>query len=315
MERALQNMPPDIVDPHHHLWEHPEKPYTMLEFGDDLATVPAVNGSVYIECGSAYREDGPEPFRPVGETEWVVEAEPLGFVAGIVGYADLRQAAIGEVLDAHVEAGAGRFRGIRQVAAWSPSSDIRGFHHDPVPHLYADPDFRRGLNELGERGLSFDAYIFHTQLDELSALCAAHSDVVIVLDHLGGVLAIGPYAGRREVALAEWRSSMRALARTTNVIVKVGGLGMSLHHGMRWHREGGASVEQLVAHWGDDVRWCIETFGADRCMFESNFPVDRASVSYADLWAAFDAMTADASASERSALFAGTARRTYRLVR
>jgi predicted TIM-barrel fold metal-dependent hydrolase len=144
-------------------------------------------------------------------------------------------------------------------------------------------------------------------------LCTANPDVPIVLDHLGGVLAIGPYAGRRDVARVEWRVSMATLARQTNVIVKVGGLGMSLHHGLRWHREGGASAEQLVAHWGDEVRWCIETFGADRCMFESNFPVDRASVRYADLWAAFEAMAAGSSESERAALFAGTAARTYRL--
>jgi predicted TIM-barrel fold metal-dependent hydrolase len=285
----------------------------MREFGADIATVPAIARSVYIECGSSYRVGGEESMRPVGETEWVVAGDPDGLIGAVVGYADLRSLDAASVLDAHLDAGRGRFRGIRQVAAWDPSPDIRGFHLEPLPHLLADPDFRRGFDLLRTRGLTFDAYIFHPQLEELIDLCTEHPDVPVVLDHLGGPLAIGSYRGRRHDGLSEWRTSMTALRACRNVVVKIGGLGMSIHHGMRWHRDGGASVEQLVEHWGDEVRFCIDVFGPDRCMFESNFPVDRASVSYETLWQAFDVMVADGSSAERSALFANTAERVYRL--
>lgn len=301
-----------VVDPHHHLWEHPEKPYMAEHLRADTAMVDEVVATVFVECGSGYRSDGPESHRPVGETEFVVAADPDGFVAGIVGFADLTAPEVADVLAAHVDAGAGRFRGIRHASAWDASPDIRESHTKPPPGLFGDEAFRRGLSALGTAGLSFDAWLFHPQLPELVALCRAHPDVQIVLDHLGGPLGIGPYAGRREEVLTDWRASMTDVAACPNVVVKLGGIGMPIY-GQRWHREGGATAEQLVAEWGEPIRWCIEAFGADRCMFESNFPVDKVSCSYAELWAAFEAIAADVSAAERDALFAGTARRTYRL--
>jgi predicted TIM-barrel fold metal-dependent hydrolase len=301
-----------IVDPHHHLWEHPEKPYMMAQLRADTGSVDGVAKTVFVECASGYREDGPEAFRPVGETEFVVAADPDGFIAGIVGFADLRLPDVADVLAAHVDAGRGRFRGIRHASAWDASPDVRESHTKPPPGLLGQDDFRRGFATLGAAGLSFDAWLYHPQLPELVDLCRAHPDVPVVLDHLGGPLGIGPYAGRRDEVLAEWRRSMREVAACENVVLKVGGIGMAVY-GMGWHRSGGASPEQLAAAWGEPIRFCIETFGPARCMFESNFPVDGVSCTYADLWAAFELIAADATAGERADLFAGTATRAYRL--
>lgn len=301
-----------IVDPHHHLWEHPEKPYMMPQLRADTSSVEGLLATVFVECGSGYRTAGPEAFRPVGETDFVVAADPDGFIAGIVGFADLTRPEVADVLAAHVEAGQGRFRGIRHASAWDASPDIRESHTKPPPGLLGQADFRRGFAALGAAGLSFDAWMYHPQLPELTDLCQALPDVSVVLDHLGGPLGIGPYAGRRDEVLAGWRDSIRDVAACENVVLKVGGIGMAVY-GMGWQRTGGATPEQLVAAWGDPIRFCIETFGPDRCMFESNFPVDGVSCTYADLWTAFQLIAADFSDSERADLFAGTAARAYRL--
>jgi predicted TIM-barrel fold metal-dependent hydrolase len=300
-----------IVDPHHHLWEHPANPYMTGELRADTGSVTGVTNTVFVECASAYRTDGPEAFRPVGETEFVVAADPDGFIAGIIGFADLTVPEIDDVLAAHVAAGAGRFRGIRHASAFDASPEVRITHTKPPPELLGMADFRRGIAALGAAGLSFEAWLYHPQLPELTALARDQPDVTIVLDHLGGPLGIGPYAGRRDEVLAEWRVSMAEVATCPNVALKLGGIGMPIF-GMGWHHQpGGATVEQLVDTWGAPIRWCIEQFGVDRCMFESNFPVDKASCSYAVLWEAFEAMVPDVSPAEHDALFHATATRTY----
>ncbi|HVM54351.1 MAG TPA: amidohydrolase family protein [Acidimicrobiales bacterium] len=301
-----------ICDPHHHLWDHPGSRYMVEELRADTGSGHRIESTVFVECGSGYRDAGPESMRPVGETVFLVEADPTGFVAGIVGMADLRVPDIDDVLAAHVDAGAGRFRGIRHASAWDASPDIRESHTKPPPRLLAESDFRRGFAALGRAGLRFDAWLYHPQLPELAALARAHPDVPIVLDHLGGPLGIGPYAGRRDEVRASWRASMAEVAACENVTLKLGGIGMPIY-GMGWHKAGGATSEQLAEAWGEPIRWCIETFGARRCMFESNFPVDRASCSYRVLWNAFKRIVADASPSERADLFQDTARRAYGL--
>jgi L-fuconolactonase len=304
----------DICDPHHHLWDHPDSRYLLDDLRADTGRGGLhVSHTVFVECMSGYRDDGPEAFRPVGETDFVVAADPGGYIAGIVGFADLRAPEIADVLAAHIEAGAGRFRGIRHASAWDASPAIRAAHTNPPPGLLAEPAFRSGLAALGRAGLSFDAWLYHPQIVELTDLARAHPDVTIILDHLGGPLGIGPYEGRRDEVLAVWRSALAGLATCPNVVVKVGGIGMPIF-GMRWHyRPQRTTSADLVAAWGQEVAWCIEKFGVERCMFESNFPVDKASCSYAVLWDAFALMTAGASAAEKVALFHDTATRTYRL--
>jgi len=302
-----------IVDPHHHLWVHPTNTYMLRELRADTGSGHHVVHTVFVECASGYREDGPESMRFVGETDFVVAADPDGFIAGIVGRADLTAPDVADVLAAHIEAGRGRFRGIRHASAHDPSPDIRESHTRPPAGLLGQEDFRRGIAALGAAGLRFDAWLFHPQLPELVDLARAHPDVPIVLDHLGGPLGIGPYAGRRDEVLAHWRSSMEQVAACPNVTLKLGGIGMPIY-GMGFHKQdGGASSEQLADAWGDPIRWCIERFGVDRCMFESNFPVDKASCSYLVLWNAFKRIADGASPAERSALFHDTAVRAYGL--
>jgi L-fuconolactonase len=310
MEQVLE---PDlaICDPHHHLWSHPGDRYLMEELRADIGSGHRVERTVFVECRSAYRADGPGHMAPVGETDFVVAADPGGPIAGIVGFADLRDPAIGDVLAAHIEAGRGRFRGIRHISAWDPSLEATIDLVVSPPGLLGDPAFRSGFAALGRAGLGFDAWLYHPQLPELTALARAHPDVPIVLDHLGGPLGTGRY--RRADVRPSWRAAMADVAACPNVTLKLGGIGMPIF-GADWHdRPGGATSEEIASAWGDDIRWCIEAFGADRCMFESNFPVDKVSCSYRNLWNAFKRMAAGASPSEKAALFAGTAVRTYRL--
>jgi L-fuconolactonase len=300
-----------IVDPHHHLWDHPTNNYMMTELRSDTESGHRVERTVFVECGSGYRSDGPESMSFVGETEFVVAADPDGFIAGIVGRADLCSPDVADVLTAHIEAGRGRFRGIRHASAHDPDPAIRASHTRPPPGLLGQEDFRRGFAALGTAGLRFDAWLFHPQLPELVDLAHAHPDVPIVLDHLGGPLGIGPYAGRRDEVLSVWRSSMASVAACPNVFLKLGGIGMPIF-GLGLHKlEGGATSAQLAAAWGAPILWCVDRFGVDRCMFESNFPVDKASCSYAVLWNAFKRIAAECSASEKAALFKGTASRVY----
>jgi L-fuconolactonase len=312
MEDALE---PDLVicDPHHHLWDHPADRYLIGELKADTDSGHHVTATVFVECGSGYRPEGPEVFQPVGETEFVVANDPDGFIAGIVGFADLRAPEIDDVLGAHIQAGAGRFRGIRHPSAWDPSPQMRPGHKNPPAGLLGDPGFRSGLAALGRAGLSFDAWLYHPQIPELTDLARAQPEVRIVADHLGAPLGIGPYQGQRDQVLEVWRSSMSELATCPNVVLKLGGIGMPLF-GLRWHDDPATTTSaDLAESWGAEIRWCIDRFGVDRCMFESNFPVDKVSGSYLVLWNAFKRIVADASAAEKAALFHDTAVTFYRL--
>ncbi|MGD9792398.1 MAG: amidohydrolase [Acidimicrobiia bacterium] len=302
-----------ICDAHHHLWDLNGSLYVATDLNADIASSGyQVPSSVYVECGAWYRDSGPEHLRPVGETEWVADnADPI--TRGIVGYADLRLgSAVGEVLDAHLSAGHGKFRGIRHMATWDASPQIRPVPPFPERQMLLADNFRAGFAELGSRGLSFDAWVYFPQLPEVADLARAFPDTTIVLNHLGGPIALGPYNDRGAV-LAEWRRLIPAVAKCPNVVMKLGGIGMPIY-GMGWHKQpADPTVDDVVAAWGDPIRFCVEQFGADRCLFESNFPVDKFSMPYATLWDAFSVIAAGASSSERTALFNATARRVYRL--
>jgi L-fuconolactonase len=312
-----------IVDPHHHLWDGiaalgPKggRSYHTPDLLADLGAGHHIVQTVAIECGAHYFEGGAEELRPVGETLFFLASargDP-GLCTGIVGHADLRLGdSVAAVLEAHVDAGAGRFRGIRHSANWDGDPLFDSWPRRPAPGLLADPAYRAGFARLAPLGLSFDAWIFHPQIAELADLAAAFPDTTIILDHVGGLLGIGGHGTRPAETFALWKDGMARLARQPNALVKIGGLGMPFGGSPLHMREPPATVAELVDAWRPVVETCVELFGPDRCMFESNFPVDSATCSYVRLWNAFKTISAGWSADERTALFSATARRAYRL--
>ncbi len=311
-----------ICDPHHHLWDHPGSRYLLDELMLDTGSGHNVVSTVFVECASMYRAAGPVAMQPVGETEFVngVAAMSASGIygdmracAGIVSFADLTLgAAVGEVLDAHMAASP-RFRGIRHASSWDASKEVRNAHTKPTEHLLSDVRFREGYAELGKRGLSFDAWLFHPQIPELTDLARAFPETTIIFDHFGGPLGIGPYAGKREPIFEQWKNDVSELASCPNVVAKIGGIVMAIN-GFGFHKaDKPATSDAIVAATGPYHLHAIEQFGADRCMFESNFPVDKVSCSYPVLWNAFKKLAKDFSPSEKAALFHDTATRVYRL--
>jgi L-fuconolactonase len=313
-----------IVDPHHHLWDHANHRYLLDELVADTGTGHNITATVYIDCRSMYRVDGPKEMRPVGETEFVngvaaMSASglygPTRACAGIISYVDMTLGARArDVLEAHIAAGNGRFRGIRHSGGWDPSPDVRNAHTNPPQGLYARADYRAGVAELGKLGLTYEAWQYHPQVKEVTALAKAVPGTTMILNHCGGPLGIGPYAGKTDAVFATWKADIGELARCPNVVVKLGGLGMDIGPFVEhMKRPAPPSSQEIADAWGPWIKTCIDAFGADRCMFESNFPVDKISNGYATLWNAFKRMAAGASASEKTALFSGTAKRVYRL--
>ena len=325
--RTEEAIDPDlpIVDPHHHLWEREGMSrYLLDDLHRDTGGGHNVEATVFVECRWEYRQDGPEHLRPVGETEAVAALTPSdgeggasdepAQIRGIVSFADLTLGdAVDEVLEAHLEAGRGRFRGIRHATAFDPDERIRRTHTRPTPGLMADPAYRQGVRRLAAHDLTFDAWLYHPQIPELTALAQAVPECTFVLDHLGGLLGIGPYEGQRAEILDQWRLDLADLARCPNVVVKLGGIGMVVL-GLGFEQQPDPpSSDDLVDAWGGPISYAVEQFGVDRCMFESNFPVDKMSCSYVTLWNSFKKIAASASDAERAALFHDTAARTYRL--
>jgi L-fuconolactonase len=319
-ESALEPELP-ICDPHHHLWEYPTSRYLRAEFLRDIEAGHRILKTVHVECLQWYRTAGPAELRCVGETEFIdaigaTDERACGrprIAAGIVGFADLTLgAAVLPVLDAHLAASQ-RVRGIRYSTAWDASQEIRATHTHPPPGLLADPAFRAGFACLARLGLSFDAWLYHTQFAELAQLAEEFPGVSIVLNHMGGPLGIGPYADRRAEVFRDWRQRLAELARCDNIFLKLGGRTMALS-GFGWHRRAvPPGSEELAQAMAPYFRACIDLFGPQRCMFESNWPVDQASCSYVVLWNAFKRVTRGYSDGERHALFHDTAVRAYRL--
>ena len=311
-----------ICDPHHHFWDRDGDRYLLDQLTEDLSGGHNITQTVFIECRSMYRAHGPEEMKPIGETEFVqgIAAQsasgqygPTAVAAGIVSNANLMLgAAVQPVLEAHVAASSNRFRGIRFSCAWDASPEIAPGRSNS-PGMMQDSRFREGFDCLQRMGLSFDALVYHTQLGELADLAAAFPDATIILNHIGRPLGSGPYAGRRDEVFADWQNGIAAVAAHENVVVKLGGFG-NLISGYDWHQRAippaSAEVAQAIEPW---LTYCIEQFGPGRCMFESNFPVDKASYAYTTVWNAFKRLTRDYSETEQAAMFQGTALRAYRL--
>jgi L-fuconolactonase len=308
-----------IVDPHHHLWVREGNTYLLPELLSDIASGHNIRATVYEECRSMYRADGPEEERSLGETEFVTGIAAMGasgtfgparVCARMVGYVDLRLGArAGDLLKRHVAASGGRFAGVRLSTAWDASDRIHKVA--AAPGVLRDPGFRAGFAALGPLGLVFDAWVYHPQLAEVTELAAAFPDIPIVLNHVGTPVLGGLYASRREEVFADWRRGMAELARQPNVTVKLGALPIRLPGADGPKRETPPDSEEVAAAWRPWIETSIALFGAGRCMFESNFPVQKRWCSYGVVWNAFKRLAAGASAAEKAALFAGTASRVY----
>jgi predicted TIM-barrel fold metal-dependent hydrolase len=309
-----------IVDPHHHLWGAPRLRYLGQDFAADIAGGHRVVATVFTDCTEAYRTDGPQAYASVGETEFAVqvaksaEAQPFGICTGIISRVEMRDgAAVEGVLRAHIEAGEGRFKGVRFASPWDPDPSIRSTAREYPGRLLYDPRVREGIACLAPLGLVLDTWVYHPQIVDVADLAAAFPQTSIVLDHVGGPVGVGPYAGKRDEAYVTWRKGIEAAARQPNVSVKLGGLAMALC-GFDFHERAAPPTSQELADaWRPYVEPCIELFGPGRAMFESNFPVDKLSCSYALLWNAFKRLAAGSSAAEKTALFSGTATRVYNL--
>ncbi len=307
-----------IIDPHHHLWRPGgAMAYGIADLTADVTSGHRVERTVFIECHSAYRREGPAYLAPLGETEFVAGealADPNHLIGGIVAHADLSDADhLDQVLDAHGEAGRGLFRGIRHAGARDAHPEALTIPGGAPEGLYGDPAFRAGVARLGERSLTYDTWHYHHQNLAFAALARAVPDTLMVLDHFGTPLGVGVYASQREEIFAQWKTDIAEVARCDNVVAKLGGLAMP-DNGFGWHAaERPPTSDEFVAAQSRYYQHTIECFGPARCMFESNFPVDRMSLSYRVLWNGLKKIAAPYSSDERDAMFFETAARVYRL--
>ncbi|CAN5296275.1 amidohydrolase family protein [soil metagenome] len=310
-----------IVDTHHHAWDLPAGRYLFDDLVQDFGSGHRIDATVYVQCYSMYRADGPAEMKPVGETEFINGYAAMSasgkygatrIAAGIVSSADiLLGGRIDAVLDAHQAVAGARFKGIRPTTAWHEDAGLRAI--EVAPGVMGNAQARAAIGRIAVRGLSLDLWNFFTQADEVADLCRAFPDLTVIVDHCGGPIGIGPYADRQEEGFAAWKGMIARIADCPNAVVKLGGLGMR-YAGFGFNQwPAPPSSDDLVAAWGPHLRHCIDSFGPDRCLFESNFPMDKASCSYRVIWNAFKKLTRDFSAAERAAMFSGTARRVYRL--
>ena len=319
----------EIIDPHHHLWHGPKDPagikesyrYLLQDLWKDTSSGHNIKKTVFIDCGLEYYSEGHEQFKPVGETEFVVEIaqqaqedSSQAQIAGIIGHANMMLgSSVKEVLELHVEKGAGLFRGIRHAGGWDEDDRVKNAHSHPTPHIYLEDKFQEGLQELASLGMVFDTWHYHNQIKDLTKLAKNLPELVIVHDHFGGPLGIGPYKGKREEIFEQWQEDINELSQCKNVYSKLGGLAMPVN-GWSWHKnEVPATSEEIISEQERYYLHTLDCFGSERCMFESNFPVDKQSVSYHVIWNAYKKMVKGYSETEKSNLFYGTADRVYKL--
>jgi predicted TIM-barrel fold metal-dependent hydrolase len=323
--RTEEALEPDlpVVDPHHHVWER-SVPYWVPQLLKDLRCGHNIRGTVYVEAGAMYRADGDPHRASLGEVEYangVAAAFASGYYgalracAGIVGKVDLRHhgAAAEELLQACIARAPDRFRGVRNMAALDSSPDVSQVAVPPIQDLMMDRRFREGFARLAPLRLSFDSYCYHPQLPQLVHLVDAFPETRIIINHCGARVGQEPYARRKDEVFAEWKSSIRTLADRPNVFMKIGGLIGRLTGLTFIDQELPPTSKELAEAWRPTIETCIEAFGPERCMFESNFPPDKSGVSAVVLWNAFKRVVKDYSDTEKALLFSGSAIHAYRL--
>jgi len=310
-----------IVDAHHHAWDLPHNRYLFDDLVSDFQCGHNIVATVYVQCYSMYRADGPPEMKPVGETEFAngLAAQSASgnygsteICAGIVGTADIRLgAAVEPVLHAHLGAAGQRFKGVRPTTSWHESDQLKALATEP--HILLQSSAREAIRCIAKLNLCLDLWVYFTQLDDAIDICRAFPNLKIVIDHVGGPLGIGPYGGRRDEVFQVWRQKIESVAQHPNAYMKLGGLGMR-YAGFQFNQmPSPPSSDLLLEKWKPYLELCIEQFGPDRCMFESNFPIDKGMCSYRIIWNAFKKLTKNYTSSERNALFCQTAANVYRL--
>ena len=310
----------DIVDPHHHLWPQASMGYNIDELLADTSDGHAVSQTVFMECGAAYLTEGPDFLRCVGETKFVANAANIAIerkvptqIAGIVAHADLRGEQLDDVLDAHEEAAAGLFRGIRHAGASAGDIEDLAIPGGSDRDLMSSEAFRAGVARLGDRGLTYDTWLYHFQINDFVELARAVPTTTMILDHFGTPLGVGVFASQKETIFEQWKEDIAKAAECPNVFAKLGGLAMP-DNGFGWHEsERPPSSDEFVEAQSRYYHHTINCFGPERCMFESNFPVDRLSIGYRVLWNGLKKIAADFSNEEQDLMFSGVARKVYRL--
>jgi L-fuconolactonase len=323
LEDALDPAQP-IIDAHHHLYDRPGLRYLLDDYLADASAGHDIRASVVVQARSMLRADAPGDLQTIGETEFANGVRAMcasgqygstRVADAIVAQVNLRRgAAVRETLEAHLSRSDGHVRGIRHIVAWDADESSLNPAYPTHESLLDEPLFREGFAELGRLGLSFDAWLFFPQIPRLAGLARAFPDVPIVLDHCGGILGIGAYSDRFDQTFAAWSAALRDLAECPNVMVKLGGLGMRLSGFGFAARAHAPSSTELADVWRPWMVTCIEAFGTSRCMFESNFPVDRESYAFLNGWNAMKRVAAAASPNEKDDLFWRNAARFYRMM-
>lgn len=309
-----------IIDPHHHLWYNRHIGDYVLEDLWADTTGHNVVKTVFVECHAEYRDSGPEHERPLGETGFVAaqaeasEADSArATIAGIVGHADLTldNGMLRDLLEQHREVSGGRFRGIRDALARAEHPEVMRIAGRAAADKSTNPEFRDGVRLLGDMDLTYDSWHYHYQIKDFTELAKACPDTTMIMDHFGTPIGVGPYVDQREEIVTQWKADIAAVAACPNVVAKIGGLAMP-DNGFGWHdRETPPSSDEFAEAQRDYYLHTIECFGPDRCMMESNFPVDRWSISYHVLYNGLKKIVANFSESEKAAMFHDTAARTY----
>ena len=313
-----------IIDPHHHLWNRDNQlagsfPYLIENLNEDTFSGHNIVGTIFMECAQGYYLDGEEKYKPVGETEFVInlikDSEKLSKstnIMGIIGFADLMLGhEVKDVLNRHLLKGEGLFRGIRHAAGWDKNNEIHNSHSNPIENIYHNKSFMKGAEELINLKLTFDAWHYHHQINDLSIFAKKYPELTIIHDHFGGPLGVGPYEGKKEEIFKKWKDDISLLSESKNVYAKLGGLAMPVN-GWNFHKQNKpASSDQIVDMHHEYYLHTINCFGVERCMFESNFPVDRRSVSYHVIWNAFKKMVLGYSDEDKNKLFFKNAKDVY----
>ena len=315
-----------IIDPHHHLWNGDNQlagsfPYLIEHLSEDTNSGHNIVGTIFMECAQGYYQEGEDKYKPIGETEYVMKiikdakkTSNSANIIGIISFADLMLGSkVKDILNQHILIGEGLFKGIRHAAGWDQSNEIHNSHSNPIKNIYYDPSFRKGAEELIKLNLTFDAWHYHNQISDLSIFAKDYPELTIIHDHFGGPLGVGPYQGKKQEIFKKWKDDISQLSENKNVHSKLGGLAMPVN-GWNFHKQDKpATSDQIIEMHYDYYLHTIECFGVDRCMFESNFPVDRRSISYHVLWNAFKKMVSNYSNEDKNKLFFQNAKDIYGL--